>query len=130
MTATVIHIISDATIKSGPAGEIRYTWSPESTWRQSLGANSVLTYIDVVTISSDAELKVQGQWSLDGRNWTDFGDDLESSVTAVGAQQPYYAGGVNAFEFGPYVRYGVSIADRTSGTEESARCTVSVVVRS
>lgn len=131
MNTIVIPIVSDRTITSGSTGEERIIWTEPSTWQSSVGAVAVLLYLSVLAVSTDAELKVRGQWSLDGKNWKDFDQYLKSSLSAatITDERLYYAGGVHGFEFGPYVRYGVSIADRTSGVEESARLTATIVVQ-
>lgn len=128
--AISIPIISDETIYSGPGGEQLYTWSSQATWRQALGSGAVRTYVSVVAVSSDPVVTVVGQWSLDGRNWTPFDQVLTqpATITAVGNSIGYYAGNSFAYEFGPFVRFGVGIADGTSGTQEYARCTVTLVL--
>ena len=127
---TTISLAQDQTLESGEEGEEKTYWSDASTWKQVVGADSVTAYVDVLSVSSNAKLRIVGQWSLDGKNWTDFASDLSPSggITSTGSAEYYYAGGVHAFEFGPYVRFGAAVSASSGSAQEKVRAVLLIAV--
>lgn len=92
-------------------------------------AKSVQPFLDIYFIQAlgggTATVRVFGQWTVDGVNWSDFAGNL-ASETAAGM----YAEAENTVtrSFGPAVRFNVGIVN-SAAAAASARLSVVINVR-
>lgn len=127
---TVINLIQDDTLQSETNGVKKYYWTDPGSWHLSAGAQSIRVYVDITTVDSNSRLIVNGQYSIDGRNWVDFASLLNpgTGLGAAGRTLFYYAGGPGGEEFGPFVRYGMSVEASSGSEQKNVRLTLSIVV--
>lgn len=139
MPQQIISLARDADLESLPNGAPQIYWTDPSTWGMCAGAAGVRMQGTIlqVTISpeggADTYIGLIGQWSTDGRSWTDF---LSTVDGQVGPQllQPGSAGSVfhaqyagAPYEMAPFVRFGAQVA-RDGDRQGRVRCSVDIVV--
>lgn len=130
MSTLTIAMIQDDTLDSGPDGESMTYWSTPGLYNALAGSRAVRMQMEIVSISTNTVVAVVGQWSLDGRNWTNFGAAVSAPniMTSTGSYDSYYSGGAAGKEFSAYVRFGIAVA-ASSGTDlVSARATTTLFV--
>ena len=121
--AVRVPILNDADIKSGATGAAVVTYGQPLPFIYR--ARLLAIYLDVYSLfaaSGTNTIAVTGEYSIDGVNWKAFASTV-LSVTATGIAVAEYS---TTSEFGPLVRFNVTISNASS-SEATAR--LSAVVK-
>jgi len=140
--AFVLPMAQDITIESERTGAPIVYWMAESTQRLFLGAKGVRLDWNVLSLDGNAQIKVLARRSIDGRNWTYFGnvdasvvpelsiDGQSLGITVPGTGSNVYAKDYS--DFGARVQLGVQIRSSAYGgtpvAPASARLVMSATV--
>jgi hypothetical protein len=109
-----IAIARDSDLETLPDGGAQIYWSNQATWGMSAGAAGVRMQVLILATTANTFASIIGQWSIDGRTWTDFelpidGQDPDTmdplSPTNGQVSHRQYAG--PPWEMAPFVRYGI-----------------------
>ncbi len=140
MNQTIITLAKDADLESLPNGAPQIYWTNPSTWGLCAGAAGVRLQATILQVTSapvtgtpDTSLRIIGQWSPDGRSWTDLLGSLDGSsgpqalnpASLGGLFQNQYAGA--PYEMAPFVRFGIEVS-REGGRQGRVRASADIVV--
>jgi len=135
----IISLARDADLESFPNGAPQIYWTDPSTWGMCAGAAGVRVQATVLqltvspTSTADTYMGLLGQWSTDGRSWTDFVSSVDGQVgpqllqpdSAGTMFHAQYAGA--PYEMAPFVRFGAVVA-RDGERQGRVRCSIDFVV--
>ncbi|MGE0435170.1 MAG: hypothetical protein AB7S36_23155, partial [Planctomycetota bacterium] len=116
-----VTMLQDATLETERNGAPVVYWLPRNLSDQFRNARGVLFEWTLLEVSEYTTVRIVGRNSVDGRQWTYFGqgtgtdlflDGQSSGIGTTGRGSFVYAGAAN--EFGPEVQIGVMVAT-TSG---------------
>ena len=100
-------------------------WSAEDTWELGPLAREVRAYMKIHEIDALTDVSIVAEWSVDRITWATFATDIMGIKTATGLHKSEYTTGA---DFGPFVRFGVQVADNTAAARKTATVTVTLVL--
>jgi hypothetical protein len=121
--AALVPILNDADIASGSTGAEVITYGQPIPF--IFMAVKIAVYLDVYSLFSATgtnTIRILGEYSIDGVNWKAFASTI-LAVTAAGIAVAEYS---TTAEFGPLVRFNVSISN---GSSSQASARLSAVVK-
>ena len=130
MDGNQIILARDQDFLSLRSGGAEIYWTPPQSYGSVIGARGLRLFLTVVSITANSKLRIIGQWSVDGKNWTDFSTAINgldntgsADITAATTLAIDYAADFK--EFTPYVRFGISI-ENTGSVQSQARVTAAI----
>lgn len=120
MANQTITLARDSDLETLPDGGAQIYWSNQATWGMCAGAAGVRLQATVLAVTDNTTGQVIGQWSTDGRTWTDFVGPVDGEVEpgnlepSNGVQSTRQYAGL-PWEMAAFVRFGIRVARSTGG---------------
>lgn len=123
-----IALAHDVVLTSLRNGDAAIYWMSEGDWQACFGGRGLRLVTTIAEITPVTNVKFFGQYSYDGKVWTNFKrnlDGMTNGYIAVGTFESTYADSPG--EFAPYVRIGIQVSC-TGGEQAQVRLTSTAVV--
>ncbi len=121
-----IVLVADETRVSNADGKPNIVWT--DAFGDFAASTGIRLFINVLSVTRSAAVRVFAQWSTDKRTWVDFLYSIDGIATGVGSGQQLSIDYAAMFaEFAPWVRFGIQVIGDVGGAlQGDARLTATV----
>ena len=121
----VVNLYDGARLASATDGTELIHWCSAGLYPVGRLTRACRAYVNVVELDVSTDVKIVGAWSLDGVSWSNFTSDISSLIQTTGLFKGDYR---TEADFGPFVRYGVSVKENIPFARVAATLTLTVVL--